>query len=347
MIDWLTGVYPCLHEPLASGSVISLDADGEIEWQTVKRVSVRGSHESALQVRSVGSDGEGRCTHLYIDGNPSKFLQGHNVVGSDDLRGLAVSSYARVLSLLNIPHHLESYREVLKGNFKLSRVDINYMFELGSLENVRAWLYAAEFKAKSRHGRTCGKNGTVYWGQHSRRWGVKGYSKYDEHMSGKKGHSLPDKFVYEGLLDWSRDKLRLECVFRSLELKRNNLDYGYGWNNETALKLFNEYISRLEMNNNVMISDKKVNDLPRFIQSTYLLWKQGVDLRGCLPSRTFYRHRRQLLEFGIDINFYCDEPDVSNVIPLVRVLEAKPAEIPSWMYEKGFIFNYNRVANGD
>ncbi|EJQ8798390.1 hypothetical protein NYJ10_004529, partial [Salmonella enterica] len=26
--------------------------------------------------------GEGRATHLYIDGNPSKFLQGHSVIGN-------------------------------------------------------------------------------------------------------------------------------------------------------------------------------------------------------------------------------------------------------------------------
>ena len=47
----------------------------------------------------------------------------HNVVGSDDLRGLAVAVYARVLSLLNIPHHMCSYREVLDGMFRLLRVD--------------------------------------------------------------------------------------------------------------------------------------------------------------------------------------------------------------------------------
>ncbi|MEQ9852750.1 phage/plasmid replication protein, partial [Pectobacterium aroidearum] len=28
MIDWFTGVLPCTHRPLPSGSVVSVDADG-------------------------------------------------------------------------------------------------------------------------------------------------------------------------------------------------------------------------------------------------------------------------------------------------------------------------------
>ncbi|MEL86381.1 Replication-associated protein G2P [Salmonella enterica] len=345
MIDWLSAVYPCVHNPLPAGSVVSIDADGEIEWKAVKGLSVRGSHESTMYVRSQGSDGEGRATHIYIDGNPSKYLQGHNVVGSDDLRGLAVTVYARILSQLNIPHHMSSYFEVLNGNFKIFRVDINYMYSLGSLENVRAWLYAAEFKAKTRHGRLSAKGGTVYAGKSSRRWSLKFYSKYDEHMSGKKGHQIPDKFVYEGLLDWCKDKVRIELILRSLELKKLNQTLGKSWNKETAMQLFSDYIGRLEMSQNTLLSDKVISNLPRHLQSTYLLWKQGANVKGIIPKNTFYRHRRDLIAYGIDINFYCESPDSNNVIPLIRILEAKPAEIPSWMYEKGLIFDYNCPAN--
>ncbi|ELP6558108.1 Replication-associated protein G2P [Salmonella enterica] len=345
MIDWLTAVYPCVHNPLPAGSVVSIDANGEIEWKTVKRLSVRGSHESTMHVRSHGADGEGRATHLYIDGNPSKFLQGHSVVGSDDLRGLAVTVYARILSQLNIPHHMASYFEVLNGNFKISRVDINYMYSLNSLENVRTWLYAAEFKAKTRHGRATGKGGTVYMGKNSRRWSLKFYSKYDEHMSGKKGHQIPDKFVYEGLLDWTKDKIRIELTLRSLELNELNQMFGKSWNKETAMQLFSDYVGRLEMSQNTLLSDKVIMQLPPSARSTYLLWKQGANMREILTKTTFFRHRSQLIGYGIDINFYCESPDSNNVIPLVRTLEAKPAEIPAWMYEKGLIFDYNRPAN--
>ncbi|EFJ8599853.1 TPA: Replication-associated protein G2P [Escherichia coli] len=345
MIDWFTGILPCTHRPLPAGSVVSVDADGAVEWETVKRLTVRGSHESTMKVRSVGSDGEGRATHLYIDGNPSKFLQGHSVIGSDDLQGLVLTAYARILALLHIPHDLPSYRQVMEGQFKISRIDINYMYSLSTLENVRAWLYAAEFKAKTRHGRACGKGGTVYLGKNSRRWSLKFYSKYDEHTSGKKGHQMADEFVKAGLLDWSKDKLRIELTLRTTELIDLNLTLGNSWNIETPNKLFSDYVGRIEMNQNTILTDEKIINLPRKIQSTYLLWKQGANMKEMLPKPTFYRHRKELLSFGIDINFYCESPDSNNVVPLVRTLEAKPAQIPSWVYEKGLIFDYNRISH--
>ncbi|WP_411904769.1 phage/plasmid replication protein, II/X family, partial [Salmonella enterica] len=128
------------------GRGVSVDAGGAVEWETVKRLKVRGSHESTMKGRSVGSDGEGRATHLYIGGNPSKFLQGHSVIGSDDLQGLVLTAYARILALLPIPHDIPSYRQVMAGKFNISRININYMYSLSTLQNDLAWLYAAEFK---------------------------------------------------------------------------------------------------------------------------------------------------------------------------------------------------------
>lgn len=206
--------------------------------------------------------------------------------------------------------------------------------------NVRAWLYAAEFKAKTRHGRACGKGGTVYLGKNSRRWSLKFYSKYDEHTSGKKGHQMADEFVKAGLLDWSKDKLRIELTLRTTELIDLNLTLGNSWNIETPNKLFSDYVGRIEMNQNTILTDEKIINLPRKIQSTYLLWKQGANIKEMLPKPTFYRHRKELLSFGIDINFYCESPYSNNVVPLVRTIEAKPAKIPSWVYEKGLIFDY-------
>ncbi|EJG4103782.1 TPA: replication protein, partial [Yersinia enterocolitica] len=34
MIDWFTGILPCTHRPLPAGSVVSVDADGAVEWET-------------------------------------------------------------------------------------------------------------------------------------------------------------------------------------------------------------------------------------------------------------------------------------------------------------------------
>ncbi len=79
MIDWVTR-----HSPLPSlrdngGRIASISPDGEIEWQVEKKQQVSGSHESNISIKSNGA------SHLYFDGNPSKWLQGHNLFGSNNL----------------------------------------------------------------------------------------------------------------------------------------------------------------------------------------------------------------------------------------------------------------------
>lgn len=343
MIDWVTGLIPCFHKRLPAGKLVSITSDGEVDWEVDRRLLVRGSHESSIQIRSEGvSQFDSQiATHLYFDGNPSKFLQGHNIVGSDYLQVLVSALYQEICSFLKIPLCLQAYKSILDGNYDLKRIDINYMYLLNTLEDVRAFLYASEFHAKTRHGRPTTKGGTVYFGKNSRRWSLKAYSKYDEINCGKKSHTVAAEIAKTGIVDWTKNKVRLELVLRSLELKKLGLDHGFNWDPETPFNIFQKYIGHLEMSRNCILSDKKLSNLPRRLQSSYLHWKQGANLRNILPKPTFFRHRKALLDYGIDINSYCESIDKSNVIPLIRVLEAKPVGIPSWIYEKGLVFNSN------
>lgn len=343
MIDWVTAVLPCLHEPVDSGRVLSVAPDGSVEWESVKFSRVTGSFESSISVRSQGSDGNGKATHLYVDGNPSKWLQGHNIVGSDDLNGLMIAFYARMLSLLSIPHHLDSYRQVLSGQYELKRVDVNYMFELPTLIDVRSWLHAAEFKAKTRHGRPATAKGTLYFGKNSRRWSIKAYSKYDEVNCGKKAHSVPEEIKKTGLVEWSKNKLRLELTLRALQLTDINLNFAKNWSTETAYTVFKEYMGRIEMSGNTLLTDTQVINLPSALRMTYICWKQGIRVTDMISRATYFRHRKALKEFGIDIAVTVDRVDNSNVVPLIRVLEAKPAAIPSEF--NNLIFSNTRVSN--
>ena len=68
----------------------------------------------------------------------------------------------------------------------------------------------------------------------------------------------------------------------------------------------------------------------------YALWLNGEDLRQSLPKNTFYRYRRTFLEHGIDISIVHDKHR-NNIVPLVRYLEAQPADIPQWAYEKNLV----------
>ena len=50
----------------------------------------------------------------------------------------------------------------------------------------------------------------------------------------------------------------------------------------------------------------------------------------------FYRYKKALREYGVDISTKSPK-EKSNIIPLVRYLEAKPVGIPDWAYEKGLV----------
>ncbi|WP_228261220.1 phage/plasmid replication protein, II/X family [Acinetobacter baumannii] len=62
----------------------------------------------------------------------------------------------------------------------------------------------------------------------------------------------------------------------------------------------------------------------------------GENLKSVLPRPTFYRDRKQILEYGIDISTKSPK-EKNNVIPLIRVLEAQPVGIPDWANERKLV----------
>lgn len=240
MIDWVSAFLPCTHFPLNAGMVCKVDPDGSLEWASPCRKSVEGSHEARITVKSHGSDGEGRATHLYFSGNPSKFLQGHNLFGSDDIRALMTETYHNLCTILDLTPSVPDLKAITAGDYNLTRVDINYSFELSTRADVLAWLRAAELKSKTRHGRPTSKGGTVYWGKNSKRWSLKAYSKGEEIHAPK--HRLPDTLMETPLPDWADNKLRIELTLRSKELEELNLKAASTWDDRLPSTLFNGYI---------------------------------------------------------------------------------------------------------
>lgn len=347
MIDWVTAIIPLEHEPLKGGSVIKVSPDGDIEWEAACRLSVPGSHEESITVRSQGSNGAGKATELYISGNPSKYLQGHNVFGSDDLRMLVFDTFVFLCGTLKLPIPPVALNAVWQGDYRLTRVDINYMYSLGTQSDVKSFIRAAEFKSKTRHGRPSSKAGTLYYGKSSRRYSIKMYSKLEE-ISASGKHRLSSKFKDTPIREFAEDKLRVELTLRGKELDEISHSRATTWRVDTPQKLFCQYIERIEMNQQIALSTDMQNKLPHRLKTTYINWQAGFSPRESLCRQTFYRHRKELLEYGIDINLAVDKEDRSNVVPLVRILEAKPADIPAWAYDLGLVHGSKRrlVANG-
>ncbi|MBE2492605.1 hypothetical protein ILR85_18465, partial [Acinetobacter baumannii] len=219
--------------------------------------------------------------------------------------------------------------------YELTRVDINETWHLKNKNEVQAWIRAVGETATLKH-RGAGQfsGDTAYFGKNSRRWSLKCYSKGSEILA--KGHKLPQELCIPEMIEYANKALRIEGVIRQLELKRRHLNVAANWDIDTAEELLLEYISKLEMSDVYMLKDDVLDDLPYRLRLTYQAWLNGDDMRAILSRPTFYRYRSQLLKYGVDISTKSPK-EKSNVIPLIRVLEAKPVGIPDWAYEKGLV----------
>lgn len=335
MIDWLSFVVPCRHSaPITGGEVLSIKGTGELEWVTRKRTTVAGSFSTGLQLRTASHTPE-PLTHLEISGNPVKFFQGHNLWGTDDVPALVLATMERVCAVLGIAPHPDDVAAWMRGDVQLTRVDCTESFHLNSLAEVLAWLRAAEQTAHLSHrGRgQLFKGSTLYFGKNSRRWALKLYAKGQEIKA--KGHGQDSILQLPSAVAWAERTLRAELTLRSMELKRLHLDYVRDWIPVEGVpfagteQLLRERLGNMTMTTTKHLSAEVMESLRPALRVAVQAWEGGSDLRATLSRPTFYRYRKELLAHGIDIATL-QPREVSNVVPLHRVLEAVPAKIPDW-----------------
>ncbi|WP_275574863.1 phage/plasmid replication protein, II/X family, partial [Ventosimonas gracilis] len=84
------------------------------------------------------------------------------------------------------------------------------------------------------------------------------------------------------------------------------LQWAYNLTPEKLKSLFSQHVGGLDMSEQIELNSEQVFNLPAFIRGTYMLWKEGHDLRANLSEPTYYRHRALLKEHGIDIALRCD-----------------------------------------
>ena len=180
--------------------------------------------------------------------------------------------------------------------------------------------------------------GTLYFD--GKRYIPKIYFKYDEINSKKKGHRLPDELLQiPELIEYAEKSLRFEIKILSTQLKDWMLHLGCNWDADTATMLINDqFISKLQLSANMAVDSEVLQSLPKNLRLTYTAWANGEDLRQVLSRPTFYRYRTKLLEHGVDISIVQDkEAEQTNVVPMIRYLEAVPMGIPDWAYQKGLV----------
>ncbi len=350
MIDWLTMQLPMRHAaPINGGEVVSIDIDGNLEWRTLKRKAVTGSHEIDLQVRTCTHTPD-YCSHLWISGNPAKFLQGHNLWGTDNIHLLAIATGERVADLLNIDVHHDDHARWISGAIKLTRVDVTQMFQLRNQGEVLAWLRAAEQTGYMTHrGRGRLTNGsTLYYGQGSRRRTLKLYAKGLEVRANI--NKQPAIRELPHALEFADKALRVELELKAMELKRIGLDTIAAWSTDDGVPceavtaaLLRDELGNMTMTTTASLPPDVMQSLRPALRMAVQAWESGADLRQTLPRPTFYKYRKELLPYSLDIATLLPK-DVSNVVPLHRILEAKPVGVPDWAIGTPLYFEPRRIA---
>lgn len=327
MIDWITGKFPFYINGLISGGeFLSIDVDGVIETRTVKRKIIPGSYSSNITIRTFNVDDKGNTCEVELSGNPVKFLQGHNLFGTSDAVNLIFETLEKISTILGVKQPLAFYDAWATAKGTISRVDINKMFSTGSRANALQWLHSASTSSRTRSQSATTRGSTVYFNGGSRRWTIKAYSKGQE-------TELP-RNNKQGLLEltpsmkaWANDSLRIELTLKSNELRLLNLHTLASFAKMDIYELFDNYWARVAMADQLELEVDLIHTLKGAVRNTYSSWLLGLDCRSIMSRTTFYRHRQELLKYGIDITIAKEQ---SNVIPMIRTIVLEPLGIPDW-----------------
>lgn len=336
MIDYLT-CRITLPRPLPrtidDGCTIRRAQDGSVRQVTAHRLGIVGSFEATLQLRSVS------LTELEVQGNPAKFLQGHNLYGPSDLLQLlwdALSVALPVSPAQCTPSDLGVHSPALLEGV-VTRVDLTHMFTLASEGDVTAWLRTAELTAHiGRRGKGVMEGNTLVMGHAGgksfTRWQIVLYAKGSE----VRRRPLPTPMrEHIGVMEWVARNLRVEVRFGRLELEKMGVRKLSAWAAQGADRcdeMWKSKVDQLEFN----LQDREFDceTLPRQLRTTYVAWTTGADVRNLLSQATFYRYRGQLLKLaGVDIAVPPPIQPTAEVIPLRRFIEVKPCGRPDWADE--------------
>ena len=229
MIDWVTAKMPC-QNTLNTGFVAKVEPCGRIEWVSQSWLPVQGSHDSNIVIKPMTDN------TIQVSGNPTKWLQGHNLFGTNDLKWLMYRFYCDLHEKLcddGLNPTMQQYEQVEQGNYTVSRVDINETWQLANQAEVLAWIRSAGDKVcMARRGRGVFKGDTLYWGKDSKYTKLKCYSKGDE-INSKKSN-FPKELRTPSMVEYADKALRLEVTICSRALREWQINMPCNWDLNTG-----------------------------------------------------------------------------------------------------------------
>lgn len=267
------------------------------------------------------------CSYgIAIRGNPAKFLQGHNLIGCDCIKTLVKETLKIVLFELNINDNLvDLFKRIDDLDFYVTRIDITRMYDLGNNQSVKDFIYKLSYSLSVPRGDIEYINGTLYVGKHSTSSSIKIYNKLEEFKKDLTRRKLKEslgilrgKEVLEELKRFADGKLRIETTFRKKYLENKNMIYAKDL--QAALdNLFEDKLGQCQIGQS-QGNDELIDILPHHLLGTYALWLRGINVKDKINQRTFRRHAKELLLYGINIKRPpLNEKDTEYIMPLAQI----------------------------
>lgn len=313
--------------PNTSKAVV-ISEDGEIRNTYQNRVLIPGKYGThTLAVRTKDS---GKV--LAISGSPYAYLYGQNVYTSSDIQTATYESLRFVRQKLGLKSTKAQRQKWREGDIYLDRVDLSVNFRMKSEKDVIRALKQIRRQLEGLRGSTRTNGTTVYWApKNGKEFSISFYAKGPQMRQQKRFMALPER---DKLLEECGTILRIEIRLQARELRKLGLDKVSAWDDQTAEKVFRQYLHekiKLFSVTSGPMTEEELSKLPNRLRPVLALHKSGVELTDIYPKRTFQRHRSDFKKLGIDL--LCPNQPKGTVIPLKTVISPRTSikEAPEWM----------------
>ena len=312
--DWMTfrHEYPEPVDPVNAGRVLKISREGEIEWESLQWDQIKcPSSDTSIRVRCDGRTLKGMA-------NISRFRERDNREGLTVMQ--CVDKWCEVLHALGYnvtgcgtrllrrvtgETTLDGDSPILQCGTFLTRLDLAGNFEVS---DYPALCSAAMVRRIGPKLPMVGKYGPT-WGYDSKRsnwWKAKLYDKQAELDGKRRGGS-------------GSTLARFEVQLGSEWLKREKLDRAMAWKDDAMAQIIYGRFADAVFRDSISVQEW--DELPPRLQHWATLWREGKDIRAKLSNGGYYKVRKQLMEYGIDIGTSC------NVMALTRhtrIVEVAP-----------------------
>ncbi|WP_228271911.1 phage/plasmid replication protein, II/X family [Acinetobacter soli] len=289
-IDYLKLKVEITNNPLelSQDMVIPLTKfDGEFQplQESYSKQWVCGSYNDHIQIKAINKN------EMLIQGNLFKWLNGQNITGTTDLTQLVLDTVTRLSQIFNAITPTDTEIENIKlGLFRIYRIDINKALLFDDREKAQQYLtLIKEHGTYPRRDRNVEKNG-IYFGKGSKRTTLLYYFKGQEIRSNNKQQTM----LTTELREYADRMIRCEVRLFNQQLRDNELQNGYSWNEELVQKFVEDSHSKLYLPKPISEIELPAKYI-RFLATK----KQGALHMGYTASTTA-RYKRDLArDYGL------------------------------------------------